>query len=255
MKLQYISDLHLEMHAVGAVSQLMTKIVAKADICVLAGDIGYPYQSSYQNFLQGISKKFKHVFLIHGNHEYYQRKENIGKSMNDVVLQTKKILPHNVHFLHNSHYDLDGYRFIGSVLWSHIEDCKFLVNDVHCIGEFNVVNNNKLHKHNFKFLENEIQQSVLDNMKAIVITHHLPSWTLIDSKYDIGEYRNYSQCFASHCDDLIVDPVCCWIYGHTHTAGYSVINNIPCVTNPIGYPGENNANEIDYNKVIDLSNT
>lgn len=85
----------------------------------------------------------------------------------------------------------------------------------------------------------------------IVISHHLPSYDLIHSKYT--EYAPYNQCFASHSDDLIKPPIACWIFGHTHCVTDKVVNGVRCVANPIGYKGENDESEIDYNRFIDLS--
>ncbi len=67
MRIQYISDIHLEFFKV-----LPKQIVRPvADILCLAGDIGYPFSSLYRDFLKQVSRDFKKVFLIAGNHEYY----------------------------------------------------------------------------------------------------------------------------------------------------------------------------------------
>jgi predicted phosphohydrolase len=253
MKIQYVSDLHLEFYDKYQVHSLLKKIISKTDICVLAGDIGYPFQDTYEAFIRGISKKFKTVFIIHGNHEYYQLDENIGKTMDDMVVKTKDIVADldNVHFLHNSYHDLNGYRFIGSTLWSYIHDHRYLVNDSISIHNFGADNINKLHLVHATFLKQTLDQCKKDDMKAVVITHHLPSFSLVDPQY---KYSKHSQCFAASCDDLITDPVQCWIYGHTHTANKSLINNIPCITNPIGYviDGSKENADPDFNRIIVL---
>jgi hypothetical protein len=43
-------------------------------------------------------------------------------------------------------------------------------------------------------------------------------------------------------DELIEtnkDKIKCWIYGHTHMPSNVIINDIPFLSNPIGYPNEN----------------
>jgi hypothetical protein len=43
-------------------------------------------------------------------------------------------------------------------------------------------------------------------------------------------------------DDLIQkegNKIKCWVYGHTHTPSNIIINGIPFLCNPIGYPNEN----------------
>ena len=140
LKFQYFSDLHLEFHDSNTFSDVLRKIQPKAEICVLAGDIGYPFQENYTIFLKHMNDLFKHVFLIHGNHEYYQLKENKGKSMTEIFDRTNSIIKDNnlknIHFLYNSHYDLDGYRFYGTVLWTKISDPRYLINDEAQIEEF-----------------------------------------------------------------------------------------------------------------------
>ena len=74
MKIQYLSDLHLELMSTHKFSKLCEKIIPKCDILVLAGDIGDPlhHNDRYKFFLHSMSKKFKKVFLVSGNHEYYR---------------------------------------------------------------------------------------------------------------------------------------------------------------------------------------
>jgi len=47
------------------------KIKVMADVLCLAGDIGYPYSGIYREFLKQMNSDFKKVFIIAGNHEYY----------------------------------------------------------------------------------------------------------------------------------------------------------------------------------------
>jgi predicted phosphohydrolase len=249
LRIQYVSDIHLEYyHNIEVENIVKNKIIPIAPICVLTGDIGYPFNKSYKIFLEEISKKFIHIFLIHGNHEYYQIRHK--KTMDEIIEKTKEITStlENVHFLDNSYYDLNEYRFIGTTLWSKIDDPKYTVNDCKKIEEFTVEKSNELYERNYKFIKDMLERSVVDNKKVVMITHHLPSYKLIDSKYE--EYALYNQCFASNSDELIIEPVICWLFGHTHSSVDIVINNIRCVANPIGYRGENI--NINFNKTIEI---
>ena len=52
----------------------------------------------------------------------------------------------------------------------------------------------------------------------------------------------YNQWFYCNMDELIEtngNKIKCWIYGHTHTPSNVIINGIPFLCNPIGYPNEN----------------
>lgn len=250
LKIHYLSDIHLEFYDLTKIPRLLKQIIPQSNICVLAGDIGYPFQKSYEAFLRGIHLKFEHIFLIHGNHEYYQLKDNKGKTNQEIVDKTRKILEehqlNNIHFLRNSHYDIDDYRFVGSILWSKIEDPRYLSNDYEMIYQNSIDEMNCTHENDRKYIQNTLIQAKTDQKKVIMITHHLPSFELNHPKY--ARHYKYHQCFSSHSDDLICDPVKLWIFGHTHMQIKHKINDIICTANPIGYPGENM--NISFNKVI-----
>lgn len=254
LKFQYFSDIHLEFHDTNSFNKILREIQPKADICVLAGDIGYPFQQNYTVFLKHMNDLFKHVFLIHGNHEYYQLQENKNKSMKEIFLKTHSIIKDNkldnIHFLYNSHYDIGKYRFYGTILWTKITDPRYLINDEAQIQEFSFSDINEVHEYQKQKLICAIAQAEIDNKIPIVITHHMPSFSLIHDKYMEGNMKYYNQCYASECDDLIKSPVGCWIYGHTHSVDERKINGVPCLVNPIGYLHE--MDNPDFNKVYEL---
>jgi hypothetical protein len=76
---------------------------------------------------------------------------------------------------------------------------------------------------------------------AVVLTHHLPTFGLVASKY--AGHSDLNRYFASACDGLIREPVRAWIAGHSHT-GRTIHcdaaggRTITCTLNPRGYPGE-----------------
>jgi len=133
-------------------------------MCIIDGDIGYPFQPFYEYFLEKISGLFSHIIIIHGNHEYYQLgKYQKNKTVNEIKEKTIEICKkfNNIHFLDNSFIDLPDengvmYRFIGSTLWTHIYMPQFMVNDKYNIENFTSENNNKWFKNNIKYLDNII---------------------------------------------------------------------------------------------------
>lgn len=254
MKIQYLSDLHLEFYRPEIIPHFLARIPQEGDVCVLAGDIGYPFQSSYELFLKGMHEKFEHVFLILGNHEFYQLRENKGKSVTEVIEHVQKIISENglshIHFLHNSHYDLGEYRFIGSILWSEIQDPRYLSNDYDTVYAFGIDEMNAMHHESRAYVDDAIQEAETEGKRAVLITHYLPSFKLNHPKY--AQQYKYHQCFSSHSDDLIRSPpVVAWIFGHTHTVIQEEIAGVPCVANPFGYPRENN--QISFDKILEIS--
>ena len=251
MKLQYISDIHLEFHDKQNKGAISPEIFIKptAPYLALVGDIGIPELKSYQTFLQWCSEHWKHVFLVAGNHEYYNVRCPVKT---DIATKKEQIrilcegLP-NVSFLDCSSVYLAEFniRVLGCTLWSDVPDCirekaLLYMNDArqilsHKDVPFTPTTMSELHAKEKQWLNQEIHQCELTNEKCIVLTHYLPSFSLIHDKYQ-GHSLNY--CFASDCEDLFRPPVIGWIAGHTHTGMKKIIHGIPCVLNPFGYPGE-----------------
>ena len=245
MLIQYISDLHLEFYHIQKVRAFANKIPVAADIIVLAGDIGYPHHLNghYSLFLDIVSLKFKKVFIIAGNHEYYSY-----FAMDITVEKINTICQKypNVSFLNNEYEDYLGFRWIGTTLWSKLVDkesnCK--INDTKQIPCMTTKIYNKLHQESVEFLVETFKQS--DGQKCIVISHHMPSYRLIDKEFLDWDLN---QWFASDLDNLLAensDRISLWIYGHTHKS----FEEIPYVCNPMGYPGENK--QFNLAKTVDI---
>lgn len=249
IKIQYFSDLHLEFYKLAGPKYLLSSLKPKAEIAVVAGDLGYPFQDSYKMALRYFNKTFNHTFLIHGNHEYYTIDENKDKSPDEIKEKTHSIIKdnnlNNIHFLDNDYYDLGDYRFIGSTLWSELHDPFNLINDKNMIKDFDFNEYNHIHNKNKLYIKEMLENS--QNKKIIMITHHSPSYLLGDSKYKDSVFNH---CFLSNCDYLIRDPIKCWIFGHIHCQIDKMINNVRCVANPLGYPRENL--QFDSDRIVEV---
>lgn len=251
MKIQYISDLHLEF------LQNIPRIEVVGDILVLAGDVGYPTMPIFWAFMEEQSRRFNHIIYVPGNHEYYHTstaiKRNRILSMNEIdeLIQSeihRRGLT-NIHFLQNSACIIDGVRFIGATLWSPIplED-KFHI--VSAMNDYSVIfmgdrddavglhrltvdEVNRRFADSSKYIQETLQQQTV---KTVVITHHLPSMKMIDVKY-AGNKMNAA--FASNILHALTVKPDVWICGHSHSPSKKEIEGVSCVMNPVGYPGEN----------------
>jgi predicted phosphohydrolase len=237
LNIRYLSDLHLEFIKHNEIESFIRKIPCGMDeICILAGDVGNPYQSNYDIFMKFINKNFKKTFVIAGNHEYYNETKTIqetNKYMKDYFCNFD-----NISFLNDSYEHYENYCFIGTTLWSKITNPEYKINDVYKIPNFDYIAYNRLNMLSVDFLEDALQ----NNENCIVITHHMPSKSLIDIKYTIQKMQPYNQWFYCNMDELIEkngNKIKCWIYGHTHTPSNIIMNGIPFLCNPIGYPNEN----------------
>lgn len=250
MKLQirYLSDLHLEFIGPNKIEQFIRKIPSGMnEICILAGDIGNPYQTNYNIFMNFISKNFKKTFVISGNHEYYNKTKTMEETNKFMTDYFKQFV--NISFLNNNYEIYNNYCFVGTTLWSKISNPKYEINDVYNIHNFNYIKYNRLNMLSVDFLEYTLQ----NNENCIVITHHMPSNSLIDIKYKTQEMLPYNQWFYCNMDELIEtnrNKIKCWIYGHTHTSSNVIINGIPFLCNPIGYPNENE--NVNFKSIIEI---
>ena len=249
MILRYFSDLHLEFIKPIKINKLLKKIPPGLDeICILAGDIGNPHQINYDIFMKFISKNFKKIFIIAGNHEYYNTSESIEET--NVYMKNYFQNFDNISFLNNEYEIYNNFCFIGTTLWSQISNPNYKINDVYNIPNFDYIEYNKLNTLCVDFLEKTLQ----NNTKCIIITHHVPSNLLIDPAYKTLQWEPYNQWFCCDMDNIIKkhkDNIDCWIYGHTHKSSNVMISNIHFLCNPIGYPGENCKIDFKANIIIE----
>ncbi len=256
-RIQYVSDLHLEHYDKLAFPLVLTPA---ARYLALAGDIGQPRHALFKSFLEYTSRHWDRIFFVAGNHEYYasRRAEHWNYSKPDSMFEIQKQLKElcasykNISFLdHDSasvYLPEENVAVVGTTLWSHIpEDYKMEasagMNDYNLIPisqeeglcQLTPDDSNALHEKEKEMLEAQIDYWGSQKAQVCVITHHMPSYSLISPRY---EGSPYNCCFASHQEQLMKPHVRAWIYGHTHNSGSGFIKNTICAVNARGYPHE-----------------
>ena len=249
MKIQYISDIHLELLCNNTIKQFKNELEPRVDICVLAGDIGNPFTNEYKVFLLETSKQFKKTFIIAGNHEFY------GNTIPETKIKIAEICDEipNISFLDNSFEDYEGYRWVGTTLWTNVINPLYTINDTTLIKNFSVEQYNNLHSECNKFLNNTLDECKKNDIKSIVITHHLPIYELTHKMYRNSVCKLYSDWFNARLDDMVQENnsiIKGWIYGHTHSRSIQTHYGVNFYCNPIGYSGENNYE--DMNMVCEI---
>lgn len=233
MKFQYISDIHLEFGT-------KMNLLPKAENLILAGDICHVTSDKYYIFIEEMSKKFKKVFIIAGNHEYYGTSIQGG----EIIIKNNIKKYSNVYYLQNTcyHFEECNISIFGSTYWSNIskENEKFVkrrINDFKHIQKFNVSTFNNLHITSKTSLEEEVGDK--PDRQWIVITHHVPQVFLTDPQYlDTEIDKKINEAFGSNNEFIEkTENIKYVVYGHTHTK--SVQGKYLC--NPYGYPGENDS--------------
>jgi predicted phosphodiesterase len=250
MKFQYFSDVHTEQYKGNPkkLKKIQEVIKSCAPYLILAGDIGDPFSSIYKDFLTYLSSIFEYIFIIAGNHEYYGNHD-----MNDVQKQIKHITSslRNIIFLEKDIFHLPNTDIIifGATFWSDIlkeeeKDIKYYISDYRCIPEFSIYMCIEFYHDSCNTL-NEMLETY-PTKKCIVISHHLPSYSLIDPKY-LHAKPSLNSAFASNILQAYNSRIIAWIAGHTHKP----IEQGKFHVNPIGYKGENI--KFDFNKTFEIS--
>jgi DNA repair exonuclease SbcCD nuclease subunit len=245
IRFQYFSDIHLEFYNdnIAKINRLFVKKLEdchnKPNILLLAGDIGKPSNKSYHSFLNSISPLYDKIFITTGNHEYYKMIYHTTFELDERCRDICRSLPHdNVIFLQNETYNItDTLSIFSGTFWSHIptskhNDIMSSINDYRLIPNFSPSLSSLLHDESVSILNNNIINN--EDMKWIVMSHHLPSFHLIDNKYrSYNTDMNYA--FASNISISNHPNILAWVYGHTHSPNKE--GKYYC--NPIGYPNEN----------------
>jgi len=254
-KIQYVSDLHLEFPD-NRIYLTENPIKPVADILIIAGDFivfekdNTVINTLYEPFIDSLAHDFEQVYIIPGNHEYYG-----GHDLSTALSSFTFPLRDNVTYLNNKYLFLDHYLLIFSTLWSLLPSTfpKHRFGDFHR-GQWQgasltIDQYNQLHLNHKKFLQKTLAE--FNEQKKIIITHHLPSFSLIDPQY-AGDELNTG--FASTCDELISSSQAeYWIYGHSHSSSNRrVLEGTTLVTNPLGYVEYNENPGFEAGKVVML---
>ena len=236
MKIQYWTDLHLEF-AENAKYMMEQNFKAVGDVLILAGDITYWSEEHFLHpFFDKVSRKFKHVFWIPGNHEFYR-----GFDIAVLEKPVKIKIRDNIFLVNNITENIDGVDFFFTPLWSNIKPHNTFyieqnVNDFYKIkykGQpLTAYDFNHFHNQSFSYLENALKESTAK--RKVVITHHCPT-NKANAKEFLGSQLN--EAFVIELYNFIYDSsIDYWIFGHTHRNEPEInINGTTIVSNQLGY--------------------
>lgn len=238
--LQISSDLHIEYNN-DSVPNVEDYIIPTAKNLVLAGDIGtfYKYEQLY-GFILNLSKLFENVIYVLGNHEYYKSK-NTEKLINmfeikKLALKMKDTIK-NLHILDNDvivlKYNGVDYKIIGSTLWSNPTSA--LTRGLRNIYGINLERFKQKYKDSVSFLEREIKKCAGNNQKAIVITHYVPSISIVP----FNKINENISLYASDLEYLFCENIIYWIFGHIHHNFNITMYGTKLITNQKGKPRDN----------------
>ncbi|MCC0019867.1 MAG: metallophosphoesterase family protein [Nitratireductor sp.] len=266
-KFWILSDLHQEFPEFA----WKPKIIPEHDALILAGDIHVPSASAI-DYAETLTDK--PVFMVAGNHEYYNQDWNlmIGEARERAARSP------NVTFLEDDHVMLDDVHILGCTLWTDFqlfpsypkENVVFLcergMNDYRAIKRRGETSGRRRrirpehtlarHQASRKFLETEMeflrmarkigQEKEQDpsatspsspTEKIIVITHHAPLFECVNPEF---AHDILSAAYASNLNDLIErEQPDLWVFGHTHISLDIRHGKTRIVSNAKGYGSQN----------------
>lgn len=242
MKINFLSDLHLE-HSNMSLPEM------DGQCLILAGDICVDFNGIKKLLAYQIPED-KPVIFVPGNHEFEGKR--FSKALED-LFAIEKEFP-NFHMLYNKTFSYNGVKFIGTTLWSNFEGqglahkeevkkrAKNNVVDFSYIFKKNEISKTpeyvawtpddmeKEFKKAYDFLQYELKNNPTDEEK-IVVTHFAPHNKSISSNFKHDLLAAY---WVNHLEELLGFSKC-WIHGHTHHSFDYEVAGTRVMCNPRGY--------------------
>ena len=267
VKFQIMSDLHLEFRGMKfnkLFNVSASILMLLGDICACGNDNDFEI---YKEFIKYISPKYKYIYHIPGNHEYYtcgNKNITIKDTIPAIDLKIKKFLKSykNVYYINNNTVKLKiddkNYVIIGSTMWSFvdIENRKKIESTMNDYVDIYVPNKSSIltdpnikeirkykvddmcnnHVRSVRYIKSELNKLNPSDI-CIILTHHKPYLTKNPKKDNIRFAQAYESDIIGNAIKL-PDNVKIWGYGHTHIKDDTIIDSVRVVSNPKGYPSQ-----------------
>jgi predicted phosphodiesterase len=240
MRLQILSDTHLEFHRDGGEAFFRGLDPSDVDVLVLAGDI-----CAGKDLVPVLSRFcaiYPRVIHVPGNHEYY------GSTLRDVsrALAVAESLNTNLTTAEEPrHLEIDGVRFVLATLWFAPSDAP-----KECLSDFRAIRGDFegwVYNAHLAAVRTILRHA---NAMSVVVTHHLPTYQSISPRFARSAINPF---FATALDEVIATTrPRLWVHGHTHNALDYVHGVTRIVCNPFGYLGHETMSPIARKVVVDV---
>lgn len=256
MKFNLMSDIHFEGRNVPFLESPFPSPENRGDVLLLAGDIiqynllnlshSYPFTHFY-NFIEEASLLYDKVFMVFGNHEYYDGVIGKAKAAFDQFFREYGFV--NCHTLDDEYVELQPGLFLyGTTLWTDFNKspteemrAQFAMNDYTYIQADSKESvkfltsreTAELHASSYAKFVDFLEKHPDD--KVMLLCHHAPSYLSLS---DADSY--YSAAYASELTGLYymsnLVGIC---HGHTHhCVEYELTASCVVRSNPVGYVDE-----------------
>lgn len=282
MKLQVVSDLHLEFE------DITIPNAGDTDVLILSGDIllgndlhDHPAPEGggwdvvnlpdlgrrqaaarrFRDFLARVSQTFPQVIYVAGNHEFYHGKFHATL---DHLREECGRYP-NIHFLECDTFTLDDVMFVGATVWTDcnrgdpltqnalsdmMNDYRVIRNDRQGYAKLRPAHTMERHAQTMGYFRDVIDEAT--DKRIVVVGHHAPTYASIHPKYVSDREMNGG--YASDLSEFILDrpEILLWTHGHVHNACDYMVGTTRVFCNPRGYVSYGENTGWDPMKVIEL---
>jgi Icc-related predicted phosphoesterase len=279
-----MSDLHLEFHDVelpgGHVLLLAGDTLLVAPLREYRNDAtSRALRKRFTRFAREELSKYDKVFFVLGNHEHYREVvEDVPGLLREFLAKNAP----NATLLDDSAEVYEEVQFVGSTLWAsygagtyagweigrNMNDCKLIQTKAPLTApgavRFNgtafhphgpnwrvmtVDDFSKRHTEAQNFLKKTLRFSREQQLPAIVMTHHAPSYLSKTERFKHLD-NGMDEAYYSNQHALIEDnpQIMAWIHGHTHDSSHYRIGRTLVISNQRGYfPSEQRSRHFDPN--------
>lgn len=263
MKIQYLSDLHLEFGP-------LTLPDPGADVLVVAGDLVNKAAALPLRFFDWIEAELSRfearpeVVLTLGNHDFY------GCRLEDIEVFRAEAKVRGMSLLDNETIEIQDVRFIGSILWSDfglwdnakrrfaMHAAETMITDFRAIRHgddyrrFKPTDAVALHQEAVKFIAAELAKPFPG--KTVVVTHFPPHPGSVAEQWQNDLLTPYFVNDVTKRGLLVSDGTSpnLWIHGHSHWTFDYQAGKTRIVANARGYDWRENVPGFDPAKTVEI---
>jgi predicted phosphohydrolase len=222
------------------------------DIVIVAGDVADTLEETKKE-LERLSKVYKTVLYIDGNHEFSEKIYHGGEDTADFDQRVREMIADlpNVHFLKDGPVIIEGTAIIGrNGHW----DYKALDGVTVEEGEKAVVDKLGITQEDAEMFARQARQDV-DDLKAqvrelnkdpsihniLVVTHTMPSKELVPKNLPNlpAFFTNLANSEMKEVlDEDVNKKITTWVFGHWHRAEEKTVDGVHYISHPRGTPNK-----------------
>lgn len=251
VRFQVLSDIHLEVYKNDVSYECFLTPVE--DYLILGGDICHiNFGNRLEDFLIPLCKKFRKVYYVLGNHEFYKTDGWPIYTIQDVYNKfydiAKKI--DNLMLLDQKYEIIEDVCIAGCTLWSYTDYIpKWIVR----IKGMNAPMYRAMHCSDVNWIEEMIIFCKRKDLKLLMITHYPPTLHALSKHRYSGRRDRFSSLYATDLSRLLSSKkVHTWIFGHVHrNFDYYGMDGTRIVSNQAGKPSDV-VTDFSLEKIIEI---